>query len=247
MLSTTRGPRRTVPLRSAVACRRFKGRDLNRAQTNCAEHYKEGNFNKVQQHGEEKQQRKERSLQASSHVSSVRHQRFNALRVPTESRNEKHRKQYLYGIQQISHIPPHRHHHHLHQSKGQTDNSISPQHGPQRSPVVVPQTPMVSKTHQATERMKDSRLRGADLYVARLRRTYKPSTSKQANNADGNRKGDDSSLSGASTTESRPVTGSLHDELTCPMPTARPQSSSNTTKPYSEASATHSRPCKQID
>ena len=227
MLSITRSPCSIVPLRSAVACQRFKSRDSNRAKTYCAEHYQEVNFNKVQQHGEEKQQLEEQSLQASSHLNSVEHQRINAPRAPTKSRNEKHQKQYLYGIQQISHIPRH-HHHHPHQSNGQTNSSVSSQHGSQRSPVGVPQTLMMSKTHQAAERMKDSRLRGGDLYVARLRRTYRPSTSKQVSNADENSKGDDSSQSGASTTEHRPVTGSLYDELKFPMPTARPQSSSDT-------------------
>jgi len=231
-----------------VACLRFNSRVLNPAQTYYKAPYKEDSPNKVQQHEEEEEQQKEQEHQErKNHVNSVEYQRVEALRRPAQSYNEKHQKQYLYGIQHISHIPHHRrhYHHHSHQSNGQKHKPIVIRDERRISPIVVPQDRIPTKSHQVAERMKDPRLKGADLYVARLGRTYMPSTAKRADNADEETASGEKSGARALVIANRPLTGSLHDELRFPHPSKKPQDSLQAPTPCTQASATHSRPCKQ--
>lgn len=93
--------------------------------------------------------------------------------------------------------------------------------------------------------MKDPRLKGADLYVARLGRTHMLSTSKRAGKVDEETASGENSSAGALGTTDRPLTGSLHDELKFPYPRKKPQNTLQAPTPCTQASATHSRPCKQ--
>ncbi|KAL8686034.1 MAG: hypothetical protein Q9218_007392 [Villophora microphyllina] len=171
-----------------------------------------------------------------------------ALRQLPSDDDEKHRQQYLYGIPHASQY--HYSHHHSRHRKEQA--SIQQQQLQQRhrsSAVIVPQCKVVPKSHQVAERMKDSRLNGADLYVARLGKAGKsnhygcgcqydkppPTDNKPAPALD--------IESGQPNKHpaTKPFTGSLHDELRFPSPS---QKSKPTTQPKQEhLTATHSRPC----
>jgi len=222
---------------------------LNPAPTYYKAPYKEDNPNKVQQQVEEEQQEEQEKRQKmKNHVNSVEYQRLEALRRPALPCNEKHRKQYLYRIQHISPIPHHHHHHHHHhkfQSNGKKNKSALTRDEHRSPAVVVPQNRIPTKTHQVAERMKDPRLKGADLYVARLGRTYMQSTSKPAGKDDEEAASGEKSGARALDITDRPLTGSLHDELKFPHPKKKPQSPLQAPIPCTQASATHSRPCKQ--
>ncbi|KAL8724284.1 MAG: hypothetical protein Q9166_008031 [cf. Caloplaca sp. 2 TL-2023] len=164
-----------------------------------------------------------------------------ALRQLTNDDNEKQRKQYLYGVPHE--IQYHGHHHEKQQSIHRQQHQ---QHRPSSSAVTVPQNRIVTKSHQVAERMKDSRLNGADLYVARLGKTGKanhfdcgcrhdkPTATEKTRNSE-----QESNKS----PPTKPLTGSLHEELRYPFPnlekTAPPKSI-----PNGEClTATYSRPC----
>ena len=126
-------PQQILPPRNAVACLKFNSRALNPAQNYYEEHYKEVNPNKVRYNRYEQERRQQPPVPENHHVNSVEFQRVQALQSPTKPRNENHRKQYLYGIQQTSHVPQqyqnhhiHRHHHHpnKNQARGQRASPI---------------------------------------------------------------------------------------------------------------------------
>ncbi|KAL8887321.1 MAG: hypothetical protein Q9215_005085 [Flavoplaca cf. flavocitrina] len=150
-------------------------------------------------------------------------------RLPSDD-DEKHRKQYLYGM------------------------SDAQQQRHKASAVVVPQSRIVTKSHQVAERMKDSRLKGADLYVARLGKAGKANhydcgcqyetelpTAKPASGTveDGERQPEDAGM----TPKINHPTGSLHDELRFPTPSQKPKSTGKPPAKGHHLTATHSRPC----
>ena len=118
----------------------------------------------------------------------------------------------------------------------------------------MPQNRLLGKSHRVAERMKDSRLNGADLYVARLGRVgkanhfdcgcqyEKPGVAEKAREHEQGSRQALSDPSGSSN-ETKPVTGSLHDELRFPLP-----GKSQTPRPRSDCidqqvNAIYSRPC----
>ena len=159
----------------------------------------------------------------------------------TSDDNEKHRNQYLYGIQYTNQY----HHHGSHKKDQSTEHLQQQKH--RSSALVVPQNRVLSKSHQVAERMKDSRLNGADLYVARLGRVGKTNhfdcgcqhdKPENAHSARGLEEGNEQSA-----IKVQPLTGSLHDELRFPSPSkpkAEPRKS-ETSSP--RVTATYSRPC----
>ncbi|KAL8671570.1 MAG: hypothetical protein Q9168_003932 [Polycauliona sp. 1 TL-2023] len=173
-----------------------------------------------------------------------------ALRQLPSDDDEKHRKRYLYGPSDVSQY----HHHHGHHGYHQKSPHLQPQQQQRHktSAVVVPQSRIVSKSHQVAERMKDSRLKGADLYVARLGKAgnpnhydcgcqYPSSSAATTNPASSTIKESD-----ANSDKTKPQTGSLHDELRFPLPSEKPKPKVSTGKPAPQEkrlTATHSRPC----
>lgn len=249
--SASRSPQRLSP--PPVACLRFNSRALNPAQAYYAAPYKAGNSNKEQHVKDHPEQQEDQDLKPKTHVNALEYQEAESLRYPTDSRNEKHRKQYLYGLQQHSPLDHHHHHthhhHHHHQNRRQTNESSLAQRFSlaQRSsksqPTVLPQNRISGKTHQVAERMKDSRLKGADLYVARLGRTYVPAKSKSSSTVDKKKLNDDLPKDQVVKMQDQPSTGSLHDELRCPSSADDPPSDQDASSSFQQASATHSRPC----
>ena len=169
------------------------------------------------------------------------------VRQLTNADNEKQRKQYLYGITDGNQYHPHSRH-----RKEQT--AVPPQQQHKTSAIVVPQSRILTKSHQVAERVKDSRLNGADLYVARLSRVGK------ANHYDCGCRHEDSlnkemakvepieearerpSSEAGSSIETKPLTGSLHDELRFPTST-KERSPGPKAVSSQQVTATYSRPC----
>ncbi|KAL8914336.1 MAG: hypothetical protein Q9172_007104 [Xanthocarpia lactea] len=195
------------------------------------------------------------SVHHHAQIDSLKFQKANfqkALRQPTDDNNEKHRKHYLYGIPAAT-----QYHHHSHHLKEQS--SIHPQQQRHKSSaLVVPQRRIVAKSHQVAERLKDSRLNGADLYVARLAKGGKSShfdcgcergetlaiDNKPATtvlNDDGEQQ--QPKDPGPSFKPKLPLTGSLHDELRFPSPSEKPSPIVKPGPTEERLTATHSRPC----
>ncbi|KAL8649625.1 MAG: hypothetical protein Q9226_005498 [Calogaya cf. arnoldii] len=150
-----------------------------------------------------------------------------ALRQPPSDNDEKHRRQYLYGMSDKQQTPPH------------------PQQHNKTSAIVMPQNRIVTKSHQVAERTKDSRLKGADLYVTRLGKTGKSNHYNcgcQYQTPSKTTKSTSTNLEGTEqpTPKAKPPTGSLHDEFRFPSPSEKPKP---TIKPGEHLTATHSRPC----
>ncbi|KAL8781297.1 MAG: hypothetical protein Q9213_006072 [Squamulea squamosa] len=162
-----------------------------------------------------------------------------ALQQPTSDDNEKHRKQYLYGKNQYSH---HSHH----------EKTLTLTHAQQQqlrsSAVVVPQSRIVPKSHQVAERMKDSRLVGADLYVARLGKKGRVNhydcgcqDDKSTAVEERDQLSPDSATS--SGPEAKPLTGSLHEELRFPSPNEEKKPTPKSVSKGEQMTATYSQPC----
>ena len=116
----------------------------------------------------------------------------------------------------------------------------------------------MAKSHQVAERIKDSRLNGADLYVARLAKAGKSS------HVDcGCERGEALAIDKPATTpvlddhgeqqqqpkdpgpsfKKKPLTGSLHDELRFPSPLEKPSATVKPVTTEERRTATQSRPC----
>ncbi|KAL8865400.1 MAG: hypothetical protein Q9198_009343 [Flavoplaca austrocitrina] len=169
-------------------------------------------------------------------------------RLPSDD-DEKHRKQYLYGMSDVS---QYQHHHSHHQKQPASTQAQQQRH--KASAVVVPQSRIVTKSHQVAERMKDSRLKGADLYVAQLGKAGKVNhydcgcqyetkspTAKPASGTveDGDRQPEDTGM----TPNTNHPTGSLHDELRFQTPSQKPKSTGKPPAKGHHLTATYSRPC----
>lgn len=117
------------------------------------------------------------------------------------------------------------------------------------SPILLsPQGPQRSKTSSSQKvknRMKDQRLQGSDLYVARLcwKETEEPSPLLKCNETQvAAQKGIDL----PSDRDRQPVqrfTGSLHDELRCRKPTKCHSNARSAQSPSKKPMATQSHPC----
>ncbi|KAL8811435.1 MAG: hypothetical protein Q9223_007533 [Gallowayella weberi] len=229
-----------------------------------------GGYNNVQQQqeeeGEQEQQqqgtKKNMSKRQNPGNNSVHHhlqtnylefQKANAqkaLRQLTSDDNEKHRKQYLYGISDTSQY--HHHHHHSHHEKQKS--STHPQQKPHEvGAILVPQSRIVTKSHQVAERMKDPRLNGADLYVARLGKKghvnhydcgcrYDKHTAKSPGTevVDST---EPSPRDSTSSPQAKLPMGSLHEELRFPSSTEKDRPISESGSKSELLTATHSRPC----
>ncbi|KAL8847591.1 MAG: hypothetical protein Q9221_007368 [Calogaya cf. arnoldii] len=181
-------------------------------------------------------------------INYLEFQKANAQKAPRQppiDDNEKHRRQYLYGMSDVS---KYHHHHHSHHQKQQSPTHPHPQQHNKTSAIVIPQNRIVTKTHQVAERTKDSRLKGADLYVARLGKTgksnhyncgcqYQTSSNTHTKSTSTNPEG-----SVQPAPKAKPPTGSLHDELRFPSPSEKPKPIT-IVKPGEHLTATHSRPC----
>ncbi|KAL9017485.1 MAG: hypothetical protein Q9185_005198 [Variospora sp. 1 TL-2023] len=173
-------------------------------------------------------------------------------RQPTSDDSEKHRKQYLYGLSdgvQDRHHGRHDKTQHLtHQHQQQKKQQRS-------SAVIMPQHRILTKSHQTAERMKDSRLNGADLYVARLAKRGKAEHRDCGCQHDHSLSLDDGTAikkgggqlpteSETSSASSLPRTGSLHDELQFPLPKEKKKGPLPQSAVKEEcATASHSKPC----
>ncbi|KAL8994626.1 MAG: hypothetical protein Q9169_005448 [Polycauliona sp. 2 TL-2023] len=254
---------RPVPRWSTVSGRMFNRLDLEPTRPYNVQHEQAGYYN-VEEEEERKEKKKivekrnypgNNNVHHHAQINYLEFQRANAQkalrRLPSDD-DEKHRRQYLYGT---SNVNQYHHHHHSHHQKSTHPQS---QQRHKASALVVPQNRIVTKSHQVAERMKDSRLKGADLYVARLGKTisskhydcgcqYEPSTST-ARSTSSSVKNDDAPPHQDSD-KMKPSTGSLHDELRFPFPSSKPETNP-TAKPSGKLAsreqrltATHSRPC----
>lgn len=172
-----------------------------------------------------------------------------ALRQLPSDDDEKHRKEYLYGTLDASQY------HHQHSHHQTQHGSTHPQEQRHKtSAVVVPQSRIVTKSHQVAERMKDSRLNGADLYVTRLGKAGKsdhfdcgcryetpPVAGKHASAT--SEDGDPQPKTSGMAPKTKLPTGSLHDELRFPSPPEKPKSTGKPASKGQRLTATHSRPC----
>ncbi|KAI4116354.1 MAG: hypothetical protein LQ345_003209 [Seirophora villosa] len=171
-------------------------------------------------------------------------------RQPTSDNSEKHRKQYLYGL---SDGIPYRHH-----GRHEETHNLTHQHQQQEqqhrsSAVVMPQHRILTKSHQTAERMKDSRLNGADLYVARLGKRGKADHFDCGCRHDRSSRVDDrpvvekgseqQSTDLESSAKISPLTGSLHEELRFPLPKEKSEQLPRSMVKEEHLTATHSKPC----
>ncbi|KAL8801077.1 MAG: hypothetical protein Q9182_004716 [Xanthomendoza sp. 2 TL-2023] len=238
------------PRWSAVAGPTFNSLVLKPLRPNIMQHY-QTSYNNVQQQQEEEQQqqqqqegmKKNKSKRQDPGNNSVHHhtqinylefQKANAqkaLRQLTSDDNEKHRKQDL--------------HHEKHTHPQQQQHKVGA--------VIVPQSRIVTKSHLVAERMKDSRLNGADLYVARLgkkgnvnhydcgcrydKHTAKDPVTELVIGTEPSPS--DSSLS----PQAKLPTGSLHEELRFPSSIEKNQPTAKSGSKSELLTATHSRPC----
>lgn len=222
------------PLRSPPASLTFKNRALNRAKQYSNVEYKE-DYNNAQ-HDQQMQPYTKRIQQ----INSVEFQKAQNAKEASKIRNEKESKEYRqYGRApyDILHHGPHHHNEHHYQDPIHT--ASHKQHRHKNPPLVIPQKRILTHSHELSERIKDPRLRGADLYVARLART---STSRPPGPRKSTIAGEQPSTTESEIPNSRPCTGSLYDELRFPFP--KEKACDSTPQVTEQASATHSRPCK---
>ncbi|KAL8917341.1 MAG: hypothetical protein Q9208_008011 [Pyrenodesmia sp. 3 TL-2023] len=269
-------PRRSRVLpRSAVAAHTFNSLVLKPLHLNTLQCYQNDYYDAEEEEKEEENKEERDSLLKGRHQgnNNVHHhaqithlacqetKSKNARQLTSEG-NGKHRKQYLYGLPDVSQANHHSRHQedqkslHPHQQQREQQQQQQQQQQQRKSAAaVVPQHRIATKAHRIAERMKDSRLNGADLYVARLGRAGKvnhhdcgcrldearPMVADAAavSETDGQQK---ASCPGVSS-KTKPLTGSLHEELRFPSHTEkskpRPQSVDSKTR----LTATHSRPC----
>ncbi|KAL8802499.1 MAG: hypothetical protein Q9200_006565 [Gallowayella weberi] len=239
----------------AVAGPTFNSLVLNPLHPNTMQHY-QTSYNNAQQQQEEEEEPEQQQQGTKKNMSkrqnpgnnSVHHhlqinylefQKANAqkaLRQLTSDDNEKHRKQYLHHEKQKSSTHP--------QKQQQP-------HEP--GAVLVPQSRIVTKSHQVAERMKDPRLNGADLYVARLGKkghvnhydcgcrydkhpAQNPGTEVVIST-------EPSPRDSTSSPQAKLPTGSLHEELRFPSSTEKDRPISESGSKSELLTATHSRPC----
>ena len=239
--------------RSAVAGPTFNSLVLKPLHLNSMQLYQEDSYY-VEEEEEEKKKTNESKRQNTVSNNVHHHAQINYLefqkansqkaRQLANADNEKQRKQYLYGIAESNQYHPHSRH-----KKEQT--AVHPQQH-RTSATVIPQNRILTKSHQVAERIKDSRLNGADLYVARLGRVGKSShydcgcrhdkivtTDKAKGEAT-----DESSDSNRSepSRETKPLTGSLHAELRFPT-SPKERKPVQKAVPSQQVTATYSRPC----
>lgn len=240
----------------------FNSLVLKPLNLNSVQHEQVDYYNVEEEEQQEKKKKKNVSKRTNPGNNSVHHhaqinylefQKANAqkaLRQLTSDDDEKHRQQYLYGTLDASQY----HHHHQSHHQTQQDSTHPQEQRHKTSAVVVPQSRIVTKSHQVAERMKDSRLNGADLYVARLGKAGKsnhydcgcqyeapPVAGKPASAIfeDGHPPPKDTVM----TPKTKPPTGSLHDELRFPSPSEKPKSTGKPIPKGKRLTATHSRPC----
>lgn len=242
----------------------FKSLVLKPLRPNATQHY-EAAYNDVQEEEEEEQEGKNKNLSKRQnpgnnnvhHHAQINYLDFRkansqkALRQLTSDDNEKHRKQYLYGRPDVGQYRRHRHHSRHEAQQSPTNQQQQPHKT--SSAVVVPQSRIVTKSHPVAERMKDSRLNGADLYVARLGKKgnhnhydcgCRHDKHTAEHNTSATKEGGEfiQSISDSSPKAKTP-TGSLHDELRFPSLPAKEKSPLSPTPKSEQLTATHSRPC----
>ncbi|KAL9012020.1 MAG: hypothetical protein Q9173_003182 [Seirophora scorigena] len=176
-------------------------------------------------------------------------------RQPTSDDSEKHRKQYLYAL---SDGIQYRHHGRYEETQTWTHQHQRQEQQHRSSPIVMPQHRILTRSHQTAERMKDSRLNGADLYVARLGKRAAGTRGKAdhfncgcqddrcSRVDDGSvvEKGSEQqSLDLESSAKISPLTGSLHEELRFPLPKEKSESSQQPVVKQERLTATQSKPC----
>ncbi|KAL8956157.1 MAG: hypothetical protein Q9193_006240 [Seirophora villosa] len=171
-------------------------------------------------------------------------------RQPTSDNSEKHRKQYLYGL---SDGKQYRHHGRHEETQNSTHQHQQHTQQHRSSAVVMPQHRILTKSHRTAERMKDSRLNGADLYVARLGKRGKADYSNCGCRHDRSSRADDEpvveqgseqqSTVLVSPAKTSRLTGSLHEELRFPLPKEKSEPLPQFVVKEERLTATHSRPC----
>lgn len=215
------------------------------------QHHREDYYSAEKEEGEEKNVSKRRNTGYNNvhhHINYLNFQRTKSetSRPLTSDNNEKHRKQHLYGTHNSA-----QYHHHSGHKKAQ--KVTHPQQPHRTGALVVPQQRILSKSHQISERMKDTRLNGADLYVARLSRVGKvnhhecgcPHDKSDSVNetATAGESGEGLTVDSSPSTRMQPLTGSLHDELRFPTPRKPSRAAPEAEPAVQQATATHSRPC----
>ena len=131
--------------------------------------------------------------------------------------------------------------------KRQHGQQIQQQH--KSSAIVVPQGRVLIRSHQVAERIKDSRLKGADLYVARLGRVGSSNhfdcgcQLEKAKIIDEFTSAEATVIDVPVIAETQHLTGSLHDELRFPIPKERKLPVTRSQSSSRAITATHSRPC----
>ncbi|KAL8707451.1 MAG: hypothetical protein Q9220_007539 [cf. Caloplaca sp. 1 TL-2023] len=220
--------------RPALASLMFKGLVLKPLHLNAVQHYGENLYPAKEEEVKEEQQQQ--------HVEDL------AVRQLANKGNEKHHK-YAYSVPHYSQD----HHQRHHKREQRTQQQQRAQH--RQGTTVVPQKRIHSKSHQLVERIKDPRLNGADLYVARLGRGEgKPGRLTCHHNSDSTANKNEPNGSNCQTPtpsscpSARPSTGSLHDELRFPSPTAAAVDKPKSKPPPADRdqerlTATSSRPC----
>ncbi|KAL8655894.1 MAG: hypothetical protein Q9210_000595 [Variospora velana] len=254
-MSSTEPLRSRPPRGSAVAGPTFKSLVLKPLHLNFLQRYpnvedeeeeeKAGNVSRRQNPGDN-------NVHHHAQLDHLKAQKSNSrkARQPTSDDSEKHRKQYLYGLSDGVQY----HHHGRHDKTQHLTHQHQQQKQQQRSSaVIMPLHRILTKSHQTAERMKDSRLNGADLYVARLGKRGKAEHLDCGCRHDDGLSLDDGTAAkkggGQQSTESEtsanslPPTGSLHEELQFPLPKEKkgplPQSAVN----EECVTASHSKPC----
>ncbi|KAL8702915.1 MAG: hypothetical protein Q9201_003921 [Fulgogasparrea decipioides] len=178
-----------------------------------------------------------------------------ARRLINDDKN-KHHDQYLYGPPDGS--QKHHPNHHKKQHNGAHPHPHPQQQKHRSSAIVMPQNRIMTKSHHTAERMKDSRLNGADLYVARLGRVWKndhfdcccPHNDPMVAADDATivkRGSEEQQLTDPKTSpKMKPLTGSLHEELRFPSPsdeTSRPTAQHSVSESKPIFTASYSKPC----
>ncbi|KAL8791812.1 MAG: hypothetical protein Q9195_005621 [Heterodermia aff. obscurata] len=234
--------------RSAVASLTFNSLVLKLPQSRPLQHHPEDYYG-VEKEEEENHvsKRQNKGYNGVHHHPQINYLNFqNAKseieRQLTKDNKEKHRNQDLYGIHNSS--QDHQHSGHI---------AADPQEHHRSSALVVPENRILSKSYRNAERIKDSRLNGADLYVARLGRVRKFNDDEcscqpdKADDVNGTTTAGESreqlTAESSSTTRTQPMTGSLHDELRFPTPRKPSRAAPKAESLVQQATATYSRPC----
>lgn len=253
------------PHRRAVAALMFKSLVLKPLHLDSLQLYQEHPYN-VEEEEKEKEKAKKSQLwqrhnPADSNIhhyaqtSILESQRANsqkALRQLTNDGSGKHRKRYLYGLPDgLQHGHHNRHGKEQNLIDGQQQQRQQQQQQHKPGAIVLPQNRIMTQSHHIAERIKDSRLNGADLYVARLGRVRKEDHSdcgcqgEKSIATEGATLSDtDSEPTGlAEPSKAKPLTGSLHEELRFPSPSEEKSPTPQSVCKSERLTATYSRPC----